>query len=75
MEPEQAAAGAPLGMLIEPGASGSLHMILGDALIRSSLEAPLPDALLEPLWDSESGARCEPLLCPMHRPCTRVMWC
>ena len=46
---------SPMGMLIEPSESGSLHMALGDALIRSSLTAPLPDNLLEPLWDSESG--------------------
>lgn len=74
MQLEQAA-GSPRGMLIEPGASGSLHMTLGeDLMLRSSLSAPLPDALLEPLWDSESGMQRN--LCPArHKRACRLLPC
>ena len=49
------------GFLLEPGASGSLHMHISDDVIRAALHRPLPGVardqeLLEPLWDSESGA-------------------
>lgn len=56
-----------LGMLLEPGSTGSLHMTLNDDLVRQSLRAPLPSGeLLEPLWDSDSGMwpRLNPPFCP-----------
>lgn len=51
----------PAGVVLESGSSGSLHMTLSDDLIRAALRQPLPvsspaQPLLEPLWDSESGA-------------------
>jgi hypothetical protein len=53
---------SPTGFLIESGLSGSLHMQLSDDAIRAALRRPLSrgvldQGLLEPLWDSESGAR------------------
>ena len=51
----------PAGVILESGSSGSLHMTLSDDLIRAALRQPLPlssqaQPLLEPIWDSESGA-------------------
>ncbi len=52
---------SPAGLILESGDSGSLHMTLSDDLIRAAIRQPLPvssqaQPLLEPLWDSESGA-------------------
>ena len=47
-----------LGLLnLEPGLTGSLHMTLSAEDVRETLmRQPLPAELLEPLWDSASGA-------------------
>lgn len=52
---------AETGFLMEPGASGSLHVTMSDAIIRAALRKPLPadttpNPLMEPLWDSDTGA-------------------
>ena len=42
---------------LEPGTSGSLHMTLSADAVRETLaQQPMPAELLEPLWDSASGA-------------------
>jgi hypothetical protein len=49
-----------LGIVLEPGDSGSLHMTLNDEVLRKVLKrwpgpGPASPQLLEPLWDSYSG--------------------
>lgn len=59
-----------LGIILESGNSGSLHMTLSDDILRAALRKPLPGAasqqLLEPLWDSFSGKSLNHF-CPVHQ--------